>query len=140
MHLGCWAHARRGFHEAMQAMPKDKRGPEQLPARFIELIGQMYCVEAEVRRAGLDANALQRRRQEHSAPVLVQIEALLTAHMLTVFPSSLLGKELHYLASQWPKLVCFVDDGRYPLDNNTCENAMRPFAMACPLDPSSSRA
>ena len=129
VHLGCWAHARRGFHEALQAMPKDKRGPEQLPARFMELIGQMYHVEAEARRAGLDAQALQRRRQEHSAPVLAQIEALLTAHLHTVLPSSLLGKALHYLASQWPRLVRFADDGRYPLDNNACENAIRPFVV-----------
>jgi transposase len=45
VHLGCWAHRRRYFHEALQALPKDRRGPEQLPARFIELIGQPYKVE-----------------------------------------------------------------------------------------------
>jgi transposase len=129
VHLGCWAHARRGLHEALQALPKDKRGSEQLPARFIELIGQMYHVEAEARRAGLEPDALRRRRQEHSAPVLAQIEALLTAHLHAVLPSSLLGKALHYLASQWPKLVRFVDDGHYPLDNNACENAIRPFVV-----------
>jgi hypothetical protein len=35
VHLGCWAHCRRYFDEALQALPKDKRGSEQLPARFI---------------------------------------------------------------------------------------------------------
>lgn len=129
VHLGCWAHARRGFHEALQAMPKDKRGPEQLPARFIELIGRMYHVEAEARRAGLGVDALRRRRQEYSTQVLAEIEALVTATLHTVLPSSLLGKALHYLASQWPKLTRFVDDGHYPLDNNACENAIRPFVV-----------
>jgi transposase len=75
-HLGCWAHCRRYFHDALQALPKDKRGSEQLPARFIELIGQLYHIEAEARRAKLDANALLRRRQEDSLPVLEQIKAL----------------------------------------------------------------
>jgi transposase len=129
VHLGCWAHARRGFHEALQALPKDKRGPEQLPARFIELIGRMYHVEAEARRAGIKPDALQRRRQAHSVPVLSEIEGLLTANLHAVLPSSLLGKALHYLASQWPKLVRFVEDGNYPLDNNACENAIRPFVV-----------
>lgn len=129
VHLGCWAHARRGFHEALQALPKDKRGPEQLPARFIELIGRMYHVEAEARRAGLEPDALGRRRQERSVSVLAEIETLLTANLHAVLPSSLLGKALHYLASQWPKLVRFVDDGHYPLDNNACENAIRPFVV-----------
>lgn len=129
VHLGCWAHARRGFHEALQALPKDKRGPEQLPARFIELIGRMYHIEAEARRAGLEPEALARRRQEHSVPLLAQIESLLSANLHAVLPSSLLGKALHYLASQCPKLARFVDDGRYPLDNNACENAIRPFVV-----------
>jgi transposase len=129
VHLGCWAHARRGFHEALQALPRDKRGPEQLPARFIALIGTLYHVEADARRAGLTPEALTRRRREHSAPVLAEIETLLAAHLHAVLPASLLGKALHYLASQWPKLVRFVDDGRYPLDNNACENAIRPFVV-----------
>ena len=109
--------------------PKDKRGPEQLPARFIELIGRLYHVEAEARRAALDPAALGRRLQELSVPALAEIEALLLGHLHAVLPSSLLGKALHYLASQWPKLVRFVEDGRYPIDNNACENAIRPFVI-----------
>jgi hypothetical protein len=42
---------------------------------------------------------------------------------------SLLGKALHYLTAQWPKLARYADDGRYPIDNNACENAIRPFVV-----------
>ena len=129
VHLGCWAHCRRYFNDALQVLPKDKRGPEQLAARFIELIGRLYRVEAEAREAGLDADALHRLRQERSVPVLGQIEALLLEHLHGVLPGSLLGKALHYLASQWPKLRRYVDDGRHPIDNNACENAIRPFVI-----------
>jgi transposase len=129
VHLGCWAHCRRYFHEALQALPKDKRGPEQLPARFIELIGRLYKVEAEARRDELDAQALQQQRRLHSAPVLAQIETLALQHLHGVLPGSLLGKALHYLTAQWPKLVRYVDEGRYPIDNNACENAIRPFVV-----------
>jgi hypothetical protein len=41
----------------------------------------------------------------------------------------LLVQALHYLTAQWPKLVRYVDDGRYPIDNNGCENAIRPFCV-----------
>jgi len=129
VHLGCWAHCRRYFLEALQALPKDKRGPEQLPARFIELIGRLYHVEAQARRDAVDVRELQRRRQEHSAPVLADIEALLLAHLHTVLPKSLLGQALHYLASQWGKLKRYVEDGRYSIDNNAQENAIRPFCV-----------
>ena len=100
-HLGCWAHCRRYFHEALRALPKDKRGPEQLPPRFIGLIGRLHKVEADARRDELEAQALQ--------------------HLHGVLPGSMLGKALHYLTTRWPKLVRNVDDGRYPIDNNACE-------------------
>lgn len=129
VHLGCWAHCRRYFHEAQRALPKDRRGPEQLPARFIELIGRLYKVEADARRDDLHAQAVQQQRKLHSAAVLKQIEALALQHLHTVLPGSLLGKALHYLSAQWPKLVRYVDDGSYPIDNNACENAIRPFCV-----------
>jgi len=102
VHLGCWAHCRRYFHDALQALPKDKRGPEQLPAHFIELIGKLYHVEAEARRGGLKAQALQQRRQIESKPVLEKIEALALQHLHAVLPGSLLGQALHYVTAQWP--------------------------------------
>lgn len=129
VHLGCWSHARRGFHEALQALPKDKRGPEQLPARFIELIGRLYHIEAEARGAGLLPKDCKQQRQDHSVAVLAEIEQLLLANLHAVLPGSLLGKALHYLASQWSKLVRFVNDGTYPICNNACENAIRPFVV-----------
>jgi transposase len=129
VHLGCWAHCRRYFHEALQALPKDKRGAEQLPARFIELIGRLYKVEADARRDELDAQALAQQRKLHSVPVLEQTRALALQHLHGVLPASLLGKALHYLTAQWPKLARYVDDGRWPIDNNACENAIRPFVV-----------
>ena len=129
VHLACWVHCRRYFYDALQALPKDKRGPEQLSARFIALIGKLYHIEAQATRDGVDTLERGRRRQEHSAPVLGDIEALLLANLHAVLPASLLGKALHYLASQWPKLKRFVEDGRYSLDNNAQENAIRPFCV-----------
>ena len=61
--------------------------------------------------------------------MLEQIEALALQHLHGVLPGSLLGKALHYLTAQWPKLARYVDDGRYPIDNNACENAIRPFVV-----------
>jgi len=129
VHLGCWAHCRRYFNDALQALPKDKRGPEQLPAQFLRLIAHLYKVEAEAREAGLDAVALKAQRNERSVPVLDDLERLLLAHLHGVLPGSLLGKALHYMASQWAKLKRYVEDGTYPIDNNPCETAIRPFVV-----------
>ena len=63
VHLGCWTHCRRYFNDALQALPKDKRGPERLPARFIALIGKLYHIEAQARRDEVDVDELGRRRR-----------------------------------------------------------------------------
>lgn len=131
VHLACWAHCRRYFNDAVQALPKDKRGPEQLAVQFMDLIAKLYHVESVARQEGLDANALTLRREEQSVPVLKKIEALVLANLHAVAPKTLLGEALHYAAAQWSKLELYAHDGKHPIDNNACENSIRPFVMAC---------
>ncbi|CAD6877750.1 Mobile element protein [Methylomonas albis] len=127
IHLGCWAHARRYFVEAEAAQPKPARVSEPLATRFITAIGQLYAIESRTK----DASPEQRLqfRQTHSREILANIETLLLQHLHGVMPNSLLGKALHYLSAQWPKLIRFVENGRWPIDNNACENAIRPFVI-----------
>ena len=129
VHLACWAHCRRYFNDALQALPKDKRGPEQVTVQFMDLIGKLYHVESVARQERLDANALTMRREERSLPVLNKIKALVLAKLHTVAPNTLLGKALHYAQGQWLKLERFVANGNYPIDNNGCENSIRPFVI-----------
>ncbi len=129
VHLACWAHCRRGFNDALQALPKSASGPEQLTSQFLALIAQLYAVESRARERQLDAQELLLQRQTHSVAVLNQIEALLLVNIHAVLPGSLLGQALHYLSSQWPKLVRYVTNGDYPIDNNACENSIRPFVI-----------
>jgi transposase len=126
-HLGCWAHCRRYFVEAEAVIPKTVRNPEQLATQFIATIGELYAVESRAR----DVTPEQRHalRQAHSRPILARIEGMLLKHLHGVVPGSLLGKALHYLSAQWPKLKRYVENGAWPIDNNLCENAIRPFVV-----------
>ena len=127
IHLGCWAHCRRYFVEAEAVISKQARGPGQPATQFIAAIAELYAIESKAR--DLSAEKRQQLRTEHSRPVLARIEDLLLRHLHSVLPGSLLGKALHYLSSQWPKLVRYVERGTYPIDNNACENAIRPFVV-----------
>jgi len=127
IHLGCWAHARRYFVEAEAAIPKAARGPESLATQFIVAIGELYAIEAKAKDLSVEQRGHQRQAQ--SRPVLAKIEGMLIQHLHAVTPGSLLGKALHYLSSQWPKLIRFVENGAWPIDNNRCENAIRPFVV-----------
>jgi len=127
VHAGCWAHARRGFIKALGALPKTARTPDQPAAKIIDAIGQLYAIDKSTEES--DAAVLLARRQEHSRPVIDSIQALVLAHLHAVAPESLLGKALHYLHGQWPKLIRFLERGDIPLDNNPAENAIRPFVV-----------
>lgn len=129
VHLACWAHCRRYFNDAVQALPKDRRDPQQLAVQFMELIAKLYHVESQARQEGLDASALTLRRREQSVPVLKKIETLVLANLHAVAPKTMLGQALHYAAGQWSKLERYVLDGNYPIDNNACENSIRPFVI-----------
>jgi transposase len=127
VHLGCWAHCRRYFIEAEAALPKSARSPDQPATQFIAAIAELYAVEARARAMTTDER--ERLRLERSRPVLTRIEDLLQHHLHSVAPSSLLGKALHYLQGQWAKLVRYVENGAWPIDNNPCENSIRPFVV-----------
>ncbi|MBI5920996.1 MAG: IS66 family transposase [Betaproteobacteria bacterium] len=126
-HLGCWAHCRRYFVEAEAVIPKAARGPDQPVTQFIAAIGELYAVESRARNLSVEQR--QQLRTAHSRPVLARIEQMLLRHLHTVVPNSLLGKALHYLSTQWPKLIRYADNGSWPIDNNLCENAIRPFVI-----------
>ena len=128
VHLGCWAHARRYLIEAEQAIPKAQRAEHPVTA-LITRIGDLFAVEAKAQDAGMAPMARQRLRDEFSRPRLAEIEDLLLRHLHTVLPQSLFGKALQYLHGQWPKLVRYLDNGAWPISNNPCENAIRPFVV-----------
>jgi transposase len=126
-HLGCWAHARRKFVEALAALPKAARTAEQPAAQFVAAIGKLYAIEASAK----DMSHGQRLviRQEQSRMLIDKLQTMLLAHRHSVVPGSLLGKALNYLHDQWPRLDRFVSNGAFPIDNNPCENAIRPFVI-----------
>jgi len=122
--LGCWAHARRKFFDAAKLQPKGKTGR---PDQALAMINKLYLIERQAR----DLDPLQRHqlRQGQARPVIDQLQAWLTKTLPRVAPKTKLGQALHYLQAQWITLVRYLDDGRYPIDNNAIENAIRPFAI-----------
>lgn len=127
VHLGCWSHARRYFIKAEDAIPKSARSPDQLATGFVKLIAKLYAAEAHSVKWVADRR--RRLRQRYSARVLGRIEKMLVEHIDKVVPGSLLGKALYYLFGQWPKLTRYVENGDWPISNNDCENAIRPFVV-----------
>lgn len=123
-HLVCWAHARRSFVEAAKVQGKGKRGRAD---EAIALIGKLYRIEREC-QSGADAQRLA-ARQAHSLPVLAELRSWLDKTRPQVVPGLALGRALAYLDRYWNKLTRYTERGDLPIDNNRCENAIRPFVV-----------
>jgi len=117
----------RGFIKAEESVPKAARSRDLLATRFVTLIGKLFAAEA--RSVKRTPERRQRLRVRYSTRVLATIEPMLIEHLPSVAPSSLLGKALQYLSGQWPKLVRYPESGNWPISNNLCENAIRPFVV-----------
>jgi hypothetical protein len=119
--VGCWAHARRGFHEAL--------GENKLAAWFVRQIGLLYLVEKGLRqkRAGPRLRAAVRVWQ--SRPILERLRRAMERVRQRTLPQGALGQALEYALKRWEALTRYVEDGRLEIDNNWIENAIRPSAI-----------
>ena len=122
--VGCWAHARRKFDEAVKALPRSQQKTSSAG------IGLLYCsrlFEIEDKIAELPPAERKKQRQSQAKPVL---DAFLTwAKTRNAAPKSALGRALHYLLEQWPRLNHYLDDGRLEISNNLAERSIKPFVM-----------
>lgn len=119
--LACWAHARRKFFDAWQA------SGSEVAKVAVERIGELYAIEAPLRDR--DAATRQRERQRLLAPKLGALKSWLDDTHPKVMGNSGLARAIEYTLKRWPALVRVADDGRYPLDNNPIENAIRPITL-----------
>lgn len=118
--VGCWAHARRKFHDARNTDPA--RG-----AQMLGLIQRLYAVEKDARPLTPEARAAL--RQQKATPILEQIRATLQAWSIELLPKSPMGQATAYALAQWQALTRYLEDGRLAIDNNAAERALRIVAV-----------
>ena len=124
--VGCWAHARRKFDEALQTLPKEMQ--KDSPAA----IGECYCsrlFKLEQAFAELTPEERYEKRLEQEKPVLDALLSWANEMQAKTAPKSALGRAIHYLLEQWPYLTRYLEDGRLELSNNRAERSMKPFVM-----------
>jgi transposase len=122
--VGCFAHARRKFVEAMQAQPKGKTGKANWAIAHLK---KLYRIENEIKARTVEEK--QALRKEHAEPLLIEFKKWLDKSALQVPPKSAIGKAIAYSLNQWPKLIRYLEDGRLSIDNNRAERAIKPFVI-----------
>jgi transposase len=120
--LACMAHARRKFDEALK---NDKGRAEHVLA----LIQKLYQIERQAKDDQLDYDQRKALRLEKSSPVLDELFIWLKENITQTLPKSAIGIAIAYTLHLWPRLIRYIDDGRYEIDNNRIENSIRPVAL-----------
>lgn len=119
--LGCLAHSRRKFYKA--ALEGDREA-----IWFIAQMRQLYRIEQEARTlTTLERKAI---REERGAEAIFKAmrekgQALKTARL----PQTSLAKAMSYFLNEYESLLAYLKNGKFEIDNNLCENSIRPVAV-----------
>jgi transposase len=121
---GCWAHARRGFYEALDHAPKEA-------AWILVQIGHLYEIERRLRRQQAGPALRDAYRTSQSKPICRRIHRVLQRWYLTrrFLPKGSMGKAVSYALGQWESLEVYLQEPEIEVDNNLVENAIRPTAL-----------
>jgi transposase len=119
--VGCWAHARRGFYEAL--------AETKTAAWFVRQIGQLYAVEKKLREQMAGPALREAMRAWQSQPVLNRLHRAMVLTRRKTLPQGLLGQAIDYTLKRWTALNQFITDGTLEIDNNLIENSIRPTAL-----------
>jgi transposase len=120
--VGCLAHARRKFSEALL---NDKDRAEHA----LIIFQQLYAIEQKIEDEGLAKEDVLQVRQKDAVPILESFKEWLTEEYPKTTPTSVIGKSMAYCLNRWDKLVRYTTDGRLRIDNNPVENAIRPITI-----------
>ena len=122
--VGCFAHLRRKFDEAMKALPKGKAKGTSAAQ------GMAYCTLLFEIERGLKTLSPEERLKERREQVKPVLDAMYAwADTRTAAPKSALGKAFNYLKEQRPYLLNYLKDGRLELSNNRAELSIKPFVI-----------
>ena len=120
--LGCWAHARRKFNEALK---EDQSGATYA----LEQISLLYGVESMADDQGLDYQRRAELRSRLAYPILLGFEKWVVSYMPKALSGGRMSKALTYTYTLFHRLSRYHLDGRYKMDNNLVENSIRPLAL-----------
>lgn len=120
--IGCWAHARRKFTEALK---EDKSGAEYA----LEQISLIYGVETMADDQNLSYEQRAELRTRLAYPILCAFEKWIVGYVPKALIKGRMYKALTYTYALFQRLTRYHLDGRYRIDNNLIENDIRPLAV-----------
>ena len=117
----CMVHVRRKFFDEAE------RTDAPIAKHAVKQIARLYAVEDKAR--GKSPEERVALRQEKAKPVFDDLEAWLHAQLPKLSGKSKLAEIIRYALNRMPKARGYLSNGQLELDNNICENKIRPIAL-----------
>lgn len=125
--VGCLAHARRKFDEALKTLPPKKLSAPVAAKEGLDFCNRLFAIERELR--DFSPEKRYEARLERSRPLLDEFWGWLKRQEPEVLPKTAFGAAITYCLNQWHKLTAFLQDGRLEIDNNRSERSIKPFVI-----------
>ena len=119
--LGCMAHVRRKFEHLST---NDKNA-----AHIVKMIAVLYELEANLKHSNASYEEIQAERKSKAYPILKALEAYMKEVHKEYLPGEAMEKALRYAFAVWIRISRYVQDGRFNIDNNLMEQAIRPITL-----------
>lgn len=124
VHVGCWAHARRKFVDAIKVNPHDAEA-----MKMVVRMDALFLIDRNARQEGLTSAERLAFRREHAQPWVGEIRQECLAISRQGLPQSASSRAAAYTLNMWQKLVRCLEYEEVELSNNLAENSMRPVAL-----------
>jgi transposase len=124
VHVGCWAHARRKFVDAVKLNKQDAAA-----VAMVTRMDALFLIDRNAREQGLSLAERHALRGEHAPEWLNEIRQECLTIRGRVLPQGALGKAAAYTLNMWKKLERCFEHEEVELSNNLAENSMRPVAV-----------
>jgi len=130
IHACCFAHARRGFVDAIKVQTKAQASDPRLE-RAVALMDDLFAIDRQAREQKLSLDDRHALRQERAPAMVDELHALLSAMQASgpVLPQSVAGKAINYTLKRWVELTQFLNQPIIELSTNWAENSMRLIAI-----------
>jgi len=126
--VGCMAHARRKFDEALKALPKASRKNKMGMAQTaLRKFTRLYAFEKQFKDLTIEQRYLL--RQEKSKPLQEDLKRWCDDNVTRTAKDSAIGKAIRYTLNQWGSLIRYLDNGNIQIDNNAAERRIKPFVI-----------
>ncbi len=123
--VGCHAHARRKFDEALTALPPKAR-EGSIAEKGMQFYSRLF--ELEKKFADLSPEERYSARLKESRPVLDAFYAWV--YSVNVSYKTAAGRAIQYMKDQRKYLENYLLDGRLEMTNNLAERSIKPFVTA----------